>query len=633
MKDGFVKVAAATPDVLVANPAFNGEKIREMMEEAAAKKVKLLVFPELSISSATCGDLVKHDLLLDEVLHEIEKIKTCSKGQKMVTVVGAPIEFAGQVYNCAVVICEGRVLGIVPKMYAGEFAKGKREVQWISFLGDEVAFGVNVLFHCSNVRHFTFGCEVGKDLWAPMAPGVSHVLNGATVMAVPAAIFETTTKDVYRRNLVTVESAKQAAAYIYAEAGEGESTTDYIFSGHSLICENGTVLAEKERFANGMIITDIDVNRLAGDRRKEEAFDTGEEYYDFVEFDLPLEETELTREFPKYPFIPADPDARDKACEEILSMQALGLKKRLAHANAKTAVIGVSGGLDSTLALLVTARAMDMLGMPRENMICVTMPCFGTTDRTYQNALTMMREMGATLREVNIMKAITQHFEDIDHDINNRNVAYENAQARERTQVIMDIANDNNGMVIGTGDLSELALGWATYNGDHMSMYAVNGDISKTLVRCLVRYEADHTEKESLRASLLDVIDTPVSPELLPPSEGKIAQKTEDLVGPYELHDFFLYYTLRFGYAPKKIFRIAAKTFAGEYEEATIYKWLRNFCWRFFAQQYKRSCLPDGPKVGSVDVSPRGGLRMGSDVSSVIWMRQMDELKEELGIQ
>lgn len=630
MRDGFIKVAAATPDVLVANPAFNGNKVREVMETAWEKKVRLLVFPELCLSSATCGELVYHEVLLDGVLAEITKIKDCSKDKDMITVIGAPLELMGQVYNCAVVIYDGIVMGIVPKVYAESFAKGKKEVQWVTFLGENVPFGANVLFQCSNVKHFTFGCEVGKDMWAPMAPGISHVLNGATVMAVPAATIETTTKDVYRRNLVTMESGKQAAAYIYAEAGEGESTTDFIFSGQSMICENGVVLAEKKRFANGMIITDIDVNRLASERRQNAAFDCGDEYYDFVEFDMNVEETKLNRRFHKSPFIPENPADREKSCEEILTMQALGLKKRLAHANAQTAVIGISGGLDSTLALLVTARAFDMLGMPREKMICVTMPCFGTTDRTYQNALTMTKELGATLREVNIMKAVTQHFEDIDHDINVRNVAYENAQARERTQVIMDIANDNNGMVIGTGDLSELALGWATYNGDHMSMYAVNGDVPKTLVRYLVRYEADLTDNEGLKASLLDVLDTPVSPELLPPSEGEIAQKTEDLVGPYELHDFFLYYHLRFGFAPKKIFKIAVKTFAGEYDEKVIYKWLRTFCWRFFAQQYKRSCLPDGPKVGSVDVSPRGGLRMGSDVSSAIWMAQMDELKEEL---
>ena len=635
MKDGFIKTAAVTPDVLVADPLHNGKVIREAMKAAAEQKVKLLVLPELSLSSATCGVLVTQDVLLDQVMEELEAIKECSKEMEMITVVGAPLALMGQLYNCAVVVYKGSVLGIVPKVNVTDwFARGEKDAEWISFLGETVPFGCNILFQCATMRNFAFACEVGDDVWAPVSPAASHALAGATVIAAPAATFETTTKESYRRNLLAIQSGKLAAAYVYAEAGEGESTTDFIYSGQNLICENGTVLAESKRFENGMIVTDIDVSLLAGERRKNPSFKAGSgEYYDVVEFVMKKEETELTRTFSQSPFIPEDKEEWERRCEEILTMQALGLKKRLAHAKAQTAVIGISGGLDSTLALLVTAKAFDMLGMPREKMICVTMPCFGTSDRTYQNALTMTKELGATLREVNIMKAVTQHFEDIGHDINVRNVAYENAQARERTQVIMDIANDNNGMVVGTGDLSELALGWATYNGDHMSMYCVNGDVPKTMVRHIVTYAAEMTEQESLKKSLLDVVDTPVSPELLPPVEGVIAQKTEDLVGPYELHDFFLYYMLRFGYTPKKIFRIAAKTFEGIYDHAVIYKWLRTFCWRFFAQQYKRSCLPDGPKVGSIDISPRGSFKMGSDVSSAAWMKQMDELKEELGLE
>ncbi|MBE5955746.1 MAG: NAD(+) synthase [Lachnospiraceae bacterium] len=635
MKYGYIKTAAVTPDVLVADPLFNGKMVRESMTKAAAEQVKLIVFPELCLSSATCGVLFTQDVLLDQVMDELVLIKECSKEQEMLTVVGAPLFLMGQLYNCAVVIYKGSVLGIVPKANAAEwFAKGAKDAEWISFLGETVPFGCNILFQCAAMRNFTFACEIGDDVWAPVSPAASHALAGATVIAAPAATFETATKGDYRRNLLAVQSGKLAAAYVYAEAGEGESTTDFIFGGQNLICENGTVLSEGKRFENGMIIGDIDVNLLAGERRKNAGFkNNSNEYYDVVEFVMAKEETPLTRTFSKTPFIPEDKEERARRCEEILTMQALGLKKRLSHARAQTAVIGISGGLDSTLALLVTARAFDMLGMPREKMICVTMPCFGTTDRTYQNALTMTKELGATLREVNIMKAVTQHFEDIGHDMNVRNVAYENAQARERTQVIMDIANDNNGMVIGTGDLSELALGWATYNGDHMSMYCVNGDVPKMLVRHIVTYAAEMTEQEGLKRSLLDVVDTPVSPELLPPVDGEIAQKTEDLVGPYELHDFFLYYMLRFGFTPKKIFRIALQTFEGEYDQFVIYKWLRTFCWRFFAQQYKRSCLPDGPKVGSVDISPRGSFKMGSDVSSAAWMKQMDELKEELGIE
>jgi NAD+ synthase (glutamine-hydrolysing) len=640
MKDGFLKVAAMTPDVLVANPVFNGEKVREGMRQAYEQGNKLLLFPELCLTAYTCSDLFIQGTLLESVKEELVKIKECSSQMEMLTVVGAPLEFYGKLYNCAVFVYKGKILGIVPKLYipnysefyeARHFTRGAKKVEWITFLGEKVPFGANLLFCCEEMASFIVGCEICEDLWTPLPPSSLHAMKGATIIVNPSASVETTTKEVYRKNLVSMQSARLVCAYLYADAGEGESTTDVVFSGHNLICENGTVLAESKRFENGMISGQIDLDRLAADRRRMSTFlPETEDTYEMVSFSMKMEDTTLTRTYERTPFIPSNQAEREKRCDEILTLQAMGLKKRLAHTRAQSCVIGISGGLDSTLAVLVTARAFDLLGMDRKNIICVTMPCFGTTDRTYQNALTLTRELGATLKEVRIMKAVEQHFEDIGHDPSVHDVTYENSQARERTQILMDVANQYNGLVIGTGDMSELALGWATYNGDHMSMYGVNASVPKTLVRHLVRYYADTTEREGLRESLLDVLDTPVSPELLPPVDGKISQKTEDLVGPYELHDFFLYYMLRFGFSPKKIFRIAKLAFEGEYEDAVIYKWLRTFCWRFFAQQFKRSCLPDGPKVGSIAVSPRGDLRMPSDASPAIWMRELDELEESL---
>lgn len=642
MKDGFLKVASATPDVLVANPVFNGEKIREQMSQAEEKKVKLLLFPELCLTAYTCSDLFIQEPLLYSVKEEIQKIREHSRQMEMVTVVGAPLEFSGKLYNCAVFVYKGKILGIVPKLFipnysefyeARHFTRGSKKVEWISFLGEKVPFGANLLFCCEEMDSLVIGCEICEDLWTPLPPSSHHAMKGATVIVNPSASVETTTKEVYRKNLVSMQSARLVCAYLYADAGEGESTTDVVFSGHNLVCENGTVLAESKRFSNEMTEAEIDLFRLAADRRRMSTFlPETEEEYEKVYFSMKTEDTVLTREIAKTPFIPSNQSEREKRCDEILTLQAMGLKKRLAHTHAQSAVIGISGGLDSTLAVLVTARAFDLLQIPREKIICVTMPCFGTTDRTYQNALTLTKELGATLKEVRIMKAVEQHFKDIGHDPEVHDVTYENSQARERTQILMDLSNRYNGLVIGTGDMSELALGWATYNGDHMSMYGVNASVPKTLVRHLVRYYADTTTNKGLRDSLLDVLDTPVSPELLPPVDGVISQKTEDLVGPYELHDFFLYYMLRFGFGPKKIFRLASLAFKEEYPDEIIYKWLRTFCWRFFAQQFKRSCLPDGPKVGSIAVSPRGDLRMPSDASPAIWMSQMDELKEELGL-
>lgn len=571
------------------------------------------------------------DPLLDESLRGLMEIKRETKGMDMVVIVGCPLVVEHKLYNCGVFLFDGRILGVVPKIHlpnygefyeARHFAKGKREVKDILLDGEYVPFGANILLECTNIPELTIAMEICEDLWVPLPPSTYHALAGATVICNPSASVEITTKEVYRSALVSNQSARLLSGYVYANAGEGESTTDVVYSGHHLICENGTVLAEAKRFVNDVIYADMDVKRLAAERRKMTTFFEEEsEEYRSVPFILPIKVNQLTRKFPKNPFVPSSREEREKRCDEILSIQSMGLKKRLEHTNCTHAVVGISGGLDSTLAVLVTVRAFDMLDIPRENIICVTMPCFGTTDRTYQNAVSLIHELGATLKEVNIEKAVRQHFKDIEHEEDVHDVTYENSQARERTQILMDIANKYNGMVIGTGDMSELALGWATYNGDHMSMYAVNCSVPKTLVRYLVLYYAETVENKELSDVLMDVLDTPVSPELLPPVDGVISQKTEDLVGPYELHDFFLYYMLRFGFPKAKLYRMAKLTFAGDYDDETIQKWLDKFYWRFFSQQFKRSCLPDGPKVGSVAVSPRGDLRMPSDASVNIWQK------------
>ena len=555
-----------------------------------------------------------------------------TENKSMLVVVGCPIVIKQKLYNCAVVISDGSILGIVPKTHLPNYSEfyelrhftsgeGLEEDLWFGEEFGYVNVAVNQLFKCKEIPELVVACEICEDLWVPLPPSTYHAMAGATVICNPSASVETTTKESYRRSLVSNQSARLLAAYIYADAGEGESTQDVVYSGHHLICENGSVLAEAKRFTNEIIYADIDVQKLAAERRKMTSFPGGQtdDYFE-QEFSLEVKENKITRTFPKAPFVPDNQDERDKRCDEILSLQSMGLKKRLEHTNCKHAVVGISGGLDSTLAVLVTARAFDLLDIPRENLICVTMPCFGTTDRTYQNAVSLIKELGATLKEVRIEKAVRQHFADIGHDENNHDVTYENSQARERTQILMDMANQYNGMVIGTGDMSELALGWATYNGDHMSMYAVNCSVPKTLVRYLVLYYAETTENKKLSEVLMDVLDTPVSPELLPPVDGVISQKTEDLVGPYELHDFFLYYMLRFGFPKSKLYRMAKLTFDGVYDDETIKKWLDKFYWRFFSQQFKRSCLPDGPKVGSVAVSPRGDLRMPSDASPTAWI-------------
>lgn len=632
MKDGFIKVAAATPKIKVADPAYNTEEILKIIDETEKNGASILVFSELTISGYTCGDLFLQQPLLTECKNQLLRIVKATENKSMLVVVGCPIVIKQKLYNCAVVISDGSILGIVPKTHLPNYSEfyelrhftsgeGLEEDLWFGEEFGYVNVAVNQLFKCKEIPELVVACEICEDLWVPLPPSTYHAMAGATVICNPSASVETTTKESYRRSLVSNQSARLLAAYIYADAGEGESTQDVVYSGHHLICENGSVLAEAKRFTNEIIYADIDVQKLAAERRKMTSFPGGQtdDYFE-QEFSLEVKENKITRTFPKAPFVPDNQDERDKRCDEILSLQSMGLKKRLEHTNCKHAVVGISGGLDSTLAVLVTARAFDLLDIPRENLICVTMPCFGTTDRTYQNAVSLIKELGATLKEVRIEKAVRQHFADIGHDENNHDVTYENSQARERTQILMDMANQYNGMVIGTGDMSELALGWATYNGDHMSMYAVNCSVPKTLVRYLVLYYAETTENKKLSEVLMDVLDTPVSPELLPPVDGVISQKTEDLVGPYELHDFFLYYMLRFGFPKSKLYRMAKLTFDGVYDDETIKKWLDKFYWRFFSQQFKRSCLPDGPKVGSVAVSPRGDLRMPSDASPMAWI-------------
>ena len=636
MKQGFVKVAAVTPDIRVADVEFNKEQICRKMDEAAASGAKIIVFPELCVTGYTCSDLFTQDVLLDHAREVLTEIAAHTRDMDALVFVGAPLAVDGELYNVAAAMNHGKILGLTTKTFLpnyGEFyemrqfREGPEKAREIEFDGEMVPFGPKILFTAKQMEHLIVAAEICEDVWSPVPPSIEAVREGATVIVNCSASDETIGKAAYRESLIEGQSARLIAGYIYSNAGEGESTTDLVFGGHNLIAENGTILAESKRFENGSIYSEIDVNRLMSERRKNTTFKTAKERtLTRVPFDIEITETELTRVFPSRPFVPSENRERAKRCEEILTIQAMGLKKRLEHTHAKCAVVGISGGLDSTLALLVTAKAFDALGLDRKHIISVTMPCFGTTDRTYNNACKMSLSLGAELREVPIAAAVMQHFKDIGHDPEDHSVTYENSQARERTQVIMDIANANGGMVIGTGDMSELALGWATYNGDHMSMYGVNASVPKTLVRHLVQYYADTTDDKELQEVLYDVLDTPVSPELLPPKDGKIAQKTEDLVGPYELHDFFLYYFLRFGYAPSKIYRIAKYSFAGEYDDETIYKWLRTFCWRFFAQQFKRSCLPDGPKVGTVALSPRGDWRMPSDACVASWMRDLEQV-------
>ena len=637
MKDGFITVATATPQVAVADCEANTQAILACINEMAAAHAKVMVLPELCITGYTCSDLFWQTKLLDEAEAALSVIAEGSRQVDALIAVGMPLRVAGKLLNVAAILCRGKLLGFVPKVNlpaynefyeTRHFMSGSADMGTVQFGGEEIPVGTNLLFSCENVVDLCVAAEICEDLWVPNPPSVQHALAGASVICNLSASDEMVGKGSYRRDLVAGQSARLVCAYLYATAGEGESTTDLVFGGQNLIAENGTVLAESATFENEINVATIDVQRLASERRRMSTFPAAEsKEYREISFALVEEETKLARFFDADPFVPSNADQLSDRCEEILNIQALGLKKRLAHTHAKSAVVGISGGLDSTLALLVTARAFDMLGLPRKGIVAVTMPGFGTTDRTYNNAVAMIKSLGATFKEVPIAKAVMQHFADIDHDASIHDVTYENSQARERTQILMDIANQANGFVIGTGDLSELALGWATYNGDHMSMYAVNASVPKTLVRHLVRHYADTSADEVLAGVLYDVLDTPVSPELLPPEDGAISQKTEDLVGPYELHDFFLYQMLRMCFPPAKIYRVAKEAFAGRYSNETILKWLRTFYWRFFSQQFKRSCLPDGPKVGSVAVSPRGDLRMPSDACVSAWIKEVETLQ------
>ena len=696
MKDGFIKVAAGTPDVQVADCEFNAAEIIKMVREMEAEGARVMVFPELCITAYTCGDLFWQENLLEEAKVQLMRIAEETADVDAIIFVGLPLEYKGKLYNVAAGLNHGEILGFVPKTYlpnynefyearyftSGEDVDGTVTIRRSEYglhhdeemTDEDVEFGLealeeedsfeeleeideepdyidedeteefdevdvpissNILFICQEMPKLKIAAEICEDLWVPNPPSVGHAYHGANLIVNLSASDEVVGKDSYRKSLVSAQSARLLCGYIYATAGEGESTQDVVYGGHNLIAENGTILAESRRFVNGALYADLDIHRLDNERRRmttcrfvpDLAQEGQDVFYNEVYFNAGRGVTPLTRKFDSRPFVPGIKEERERRCDEILNIQAMGLKKRLAHIHCQNAVIGLSGGLDSTLALLVTVRAFDMLGMPREKITAVTMPCFGTTDRTYNNACQLSECLGATLKEVNIREAVNLHFRDIGHDPEVHDVTYENGQARERTQILMDIANQSGGIVIGTGDLSELALGWATYNGDHMSMYAVNASVPKTLVRHLVRYYADTCEDAKLSEILLDILDTPVSPELLPPKDGVISQKTEDLVGPYELHDFFLYYMLRWTFPPKKIFRLAQNAFAGEYDDETILKWLKTFYRRFFMQQFKRSCLPDGPKVGSVAVSPRGDLRMPSDACAKLWLKQIEELE------
>lgn len=638
MQQGFIKTAAVTPYIKVADPLFNRVSVLEKITEAADGGASVIVCPELCLTGYTCNDLFLQELLLKEAKEALRWLMEQTTQMQALIFVGLPFEYLGKLYNVAAVISGGRLLGLVPKTHIpnyGEFyeqrhfVSGMRTPVPVTFDRDiETWMGTDQIFTCVEYPMLRVAAEICEDLWAPDPPSMGHALAGADLIVNLSASDETTGKDLYRRELVKGQSARLLCGYVYCSAGEGESTQDIVFSGHNIIAENGSILAEATRFTNEITYSEIDVARMTGERRRMTTFGVRDtERYRYQEFSLELHETSLTRYIDPAPFVPGNIADREKRCEEILAIQAMGLKKRLAHTGCQNAVVGISGGLDSTLALLVTVRAFDALDLPRKQITAVTMPGFGTTDRTYENAVGMIRCLGAELREISIVDAVNQHFSDIGHDSAIHDVTYENCQARERTQILMDIANKNGGMVIGTGDMSELALGWATYNGDHMSMYAVNCSVPKTLVRHLVRYYADTCGDAKLTEVLLDVLDTPVSPELLPPEDGQISQKTEDLVGPYELHDFYLYQVLRYGFSPAKVYRLAKIAFEGSYDEATIYKWLKTFYRRFFSQQFKRSCIPDGPKVGTIALSPRGDLRMPSDASVNVWMQEIERLE------
>lgn len=638
MQDGFITVAVATPEVVVADCVHNAEATAALIAQAIDRGVKLLVLPELGLTAYTCGDLFLQPTLLRGAEQALAAVLEATKGADLLVAVGLPVSVRGVLYNCAALCQEGRILGLIPKVHIPNYSEfyEKRhftpappETISISLCGQMVPMGAKLLFACREMPELVIGVEICEDLWVPDPPSNHLALAGATVICNLSASNEILCKAPYRRQLVAGQSARLSAAYLYACAGDGESTTDLVFSGHDLIAENGAVLAE-QRFTTGLLVTEIDVQKLDQERRRMANTAEGCPGYTTIPFSLTVTETTLTRPVAPTPFVPDDPEHRAATCEEILTLAAWGLKKRLQHTHAASAVLGLSGGLDSTLALLITARAFDLLGRDHKDILAVTMPCFGTTDRTLQNALTLAKQLGAEIRTIPIGETVRSHFRDIGQSMEDHDVTFENGQARERTQVLMDLANKNGGLVVGTGDLSELALGWATYNGDHMSMYAVNASIPKTLVRHLVDYVARESRDEALTQVLDDILDTPVSPELLPPEAGQIAQKTEDLVGPYSLHDFFLYYAIRWAFPPAKVYRLARYALGDQFDDKTILHWLQTFYRRFFAQQFKRSCLPDGPKVGSATLSPRGDWRMPSDAARTLWQAELDRLDREV---
>ena len=632
MKDGFIKVAAASIQVRVADVAANAEAIIQAIDQAAAVQARLLVLPELCLTGATCGDLFRQKALQTSTLDALNRVRAATAGKNLLVFLGLPLQIDGRQYNCAAALYDGRLLGLTPKAVcapAGDgrwFTPGPAEVKAVDCLGSPVPFGRNLIYQASGLPDFTLACEVGEDLEAPMQPGVCHALAGARVLVNPAAATARIGANERRRLLAQGQSARLCCAYVLAGSGRGESTTDETFSGHCLVLENGTLLAEKTDPAPGMIVTDLDLQRLAVQREQTGGFGSGEGYVR-VPFQLLAVDTPLTRSIDPAPFMPQDADVAAR-CEQILTIQAEGLGQRLTAIGCQRVVLGLSGGLDSTLALLVSVRTFDNLGLPRTGIQALTLPCFGTTARTKGNAWKLAELLGVSIREIGIGDTVRAHFQDIGLPENDRSVAFENAQARERTQVLFDVANMQNALVVGTGDLSELALGWATFNGDHMSGYDVNGGLPKTVIRHVVRHWAGTCGDEALAAVLRDVLDTPVSPELLPPSEGAIAQKTEELVGPYDLHDFYLYYAVRWGFAPKKVYRLALAAFAGVYEPKVLKYWLQNFYRRFFAMQFKRNCLTDGPKIGSVDLSPRGQWVMPSDAAAALWLAELDKITE-----
>ena len=639
MKDGFIKVAAGTPSIRVADCRYNAEQCFTLMREAGRQGVRVLVLPELCLTGYTCGDLFLQPTLLRGAEAALSTVLEATRSLDMVTALGLPVAYGNKLYNCAAVIHRGTLLALIPKTYLpnyGEFY----EQRWFSsappaggslrLCGQWVSFNPCCVFQCRDYPDFSIGVELCEDLWAADPPSRALAANGATILLNLSASDEVVGKSDYRRQLVTGQSARLVCGYVYADAGEGESSTDMVFAGHNLIAENGVLLAER-RFSTGLTVSELDVQRLAGERRRLTTFPSGAGLpHACITFDMELSDTALTRYVSPTPFVPEDAGDRAARCKEILLIAAMGLKKRLEHTGAKTAVVGLSGGLDSTLAVLITMIAMKLLDRPTGDVVAVTMPAFGTTDRTRDNAVELAERLGATLKRIDISNSVRSHFADIGQSMDCHDVTYENGQARERTQVLMDIANQTGGIVVGTGDLSELALGWATYNGDHMSMYGVNASIPKTLVRHLVRYVSRDKAGEDERLSLVlaDILATPVSPELLPAVGGEISQRTEDLVGPYDLHDFYLYYAIRWAFPPRKVLRLAEHAFAARYPRATLLNWLKIFYRRFFSQQFKRSCLPDGPKVGSVTLSPRGDWRMPSDAVSALWLAELEALEE-----